>query len=87
MSVGSQCRVMNDTLFSMRITVQVTPKAKRVAIKQIDPQTYKVWVTAAPERGKATAQVLAVLAKHFDVASSTITIIAGAHTRRKLVEL
>lgn len=78
---------MNDTLCTMRITVHVTPKAKRVAIKQIDQQTYKVWVTTAPERGKATAQVITVLADHFSVAPSTITIISGDHSRRKIVEL
>ncbi|EKD76234.1 MAG: hypothetical protein ACD_43C00183G0002 [uncultured bacterium] len=70
----------------MRLTVNVVPRAKRTALKKVAEQTYKVWVTVAPEHGKATAKVIQLLAEYFDVAPSTITVVAGANSRKKIIE-
>ena len=76
----------------VRVALKVTPKAAR---QRVGPATaepdgaavLKVAVTAAPERGKANAAVIALLAKAWGVPKSTISVTAGAGTRRKTLHI
>lgn len=72
----------------VRLAVRVTPKAARNAIAGIAPEAdggavLKVSVTAVPEDGKATAAVIALLAKHWRLPKSDFSVITGATDRRK----
>ncbi|MCP5088134.1 MAG: DUF167 domain-containing protein [Rhodobacteraceae bacterium] len=68
------------------LEVRVTPKASRNVVK-IDPghpPTIRVYVTAVPEGGKATAAVIKLLAKAIGVAKSDLELVRGATSRVKV---
>lgn len=46
-----------------------------------------VGLTSKPEKGKANAELVKKLAKHFGVSSSQVVIISGWKSRRKIVEI
>ena len=70
----------------MKIRIKVTPRAKTERVVK-DGDRLRVYVTAAPESGKANAAAKKLLAKHFDVPPSTITIISGHGSRDKMVRI
>jgi uncharacterized protein YggU (UPF0235/DUF167 family) len=71
----------------MTITVTVKPRSKKQELRETAPGFYEARVIAAPEGGKANAEMLALLARHFKVAKSRILITAGAAAKRKMVEI
>lgn len=71
----------------MKLNIHVTPKVKRNSVKQLDETHYKVWVTAAPEQGKANAAAIKLLAKQLDIAPSLLTVVAGVTSRNKVLEI
>ena len=46
-----------------------------------------IGVKARPLKGKANEEIIRKLAKHFDVPSSSVRIIAGARSKQKTVEV
>ena len=64
------------------ITVRVAPRAAFNAVIREGDQI-RVMVTTVPEGGKATADVLALLARALGVAPSALTLIRGATSRDK----
>lgn len=68
------------------IEVRAVPKAKQNKIVQEDGRL-KVYVTAAPENGKANAAIVKLLAKAFGVAKGRITQLRGAAGRDKLFRI
>lgn len=73
------------------LRVKVTPKAKaeRILKAQATDGTtlYKIYVTAAPEDGKANKAVVALLAKALGVPKSAISITQGQTTRHKTISI
>ena len=72
----------------LRVALKVTPKAARAAIGGLgadaDGRAFlKVAVTAAPERGRANAAVIKLLARAWRLAPSTLSITGGTTARRK----
>lgn len=78
-----------DPLGALR--VKVTTKAKSERIKKETRSdgsvVYKVYVTAAPEDGKANEAVIKLLAKELGVAKSCLTITHGHKSREKTIEI
>ncbi len=72
---------------AFRITVSVKPQAKEERIARISAQEYKVFVNAAPVDGKANEAVIKLLAQYFAVPKSSVRVIRGAASRRKLIEI
>jgi uncharacterized protein len=70
----------------MRIEVKVTPKAGAEKVVEKDGKL-RVYVTTAPEDGKANKAVIKLLAKQFSVAPSRISIIRGETSRNKIVDI
>ncbi len=70
----------------MLIDVKVTPKAAAGKVVEKDGLLH-VYVTVAPEDGKANKAVVKLLAKHYRVAPSRISIIRGQTARHKTVEI
>lgn len=73
------------------LRIKVTPKASSERIKK-DVSTdgavlYKIYVTAAPEDGKANEAVIKLLAKALGVAKSNLTIIHGHTSREKTIKI
>lgn len=72
----------------MELRVKVIPKSSRSEIAGVmDDGTLKVKVAAPPEKGKANAELCAVLARHYGVPRSAVTIVSGETATRKLVRI
>ena len=74
------------------MAVHLTPKASRASIEGIADApgggyVLRVKVTAAPEKGKANAALLKLLAKEWGVAPSRLGLVSGHKDRRKRVLL
>ena len=70
----------------MKITVRVIPRAK---INQVEVQpdgVVRVHTTTAPTDGKATNDVIKMLAQHYGVPKTSIKLIRGATSRDKVFE-
>ena len=82
----------DDAADGLRVALKVTPKAARAAIGGLGADTggrafLKVAVTAAPERGKANAQVIKLLARAWRLAPSALSITGGATARCKTLHV
>lgn len=64
------------------LSVRVTPKASRNAVLVQEGQV-RVYVTCVPEDGKATKDVIKLLAKALGVSKSNVTLLRGAISRDK----
>lgn len=72
----------------MELRVKVVPKSSRNEI--LGPMadgTLKVRIAAAPEKGRANAELCAFLARHYGVPKSAVTILSGQTSPRKLVRI
>lgn len=69
-----------------RLALRVTPGARAEAIEIGDGKVL-VKVRARPEDGKANDAVLALLADALAVGTSRLTLLRGATSREKLVQL
>jgi len=77
---------------SLRFSVRLTPKGGRDAVEGwmqgADGAAYlKARVATVPEDGKANAALIAILAKTLGIAKSKVTIVAGATSRLKSVDV
>jgi uncharacterized protein len=71
----------------VKIWVAVKPQAKTAEVKKISDGEYSVSVRAPAREGKANEAVIELLAEYFSVPKSSIRIVRGQTSRRKLVEL
>jgi hypothetical protein len=72
----------------MDLSVKVVPRAARSeVVGPMDDGSLKVRIAAVPEKGRANAELCAVLAKHFGVSVSRVDVIAGAASTRKRVRI
>ena len=73
------------------LQVQVTPKAKSERIKRVlsadGTDLYRIYVTAAPEDGKANEAVIKLLSKALGIAKSNLSIIRGHTSRHKVIKI
>lgn len=68
------------------LSVTVTPKASRARI-ETGAGGIRVYVTVAPEKGKANKAVCALVAKTLGVAKSRVAIHSGATSRQKILRV
>ena len=72
----------------MTVRVKVVPRSsKSEVVGTMADGTLKVRVAATPEKGKANAEVCAVLAAHYGVATSAVRIVSGHTAAVKLVRV
>lgn len=69
------------------ISIRVTPKASSNRIKHEEDGTIRVYVTTAPEDGKANKKVIELLSKEFKIPKSRLEIIRGATSKDKVVKI
>ncbi len=70
----------------MRINVRVIPRAKLNRVEVQPDGTLRAHTTTAPTDGKATADVIKMLAEHYGVPKTSIKLIRGATSRDKVFE-
>ena len=72
----------------MIIRVKVTPKAsKNEVVGQMEDGTWKVKVTAVPEKGKANEAVCETLAAYFKVPITRVSVVSGQTSPFKHVRI
>lgn len=76
----------------LRLHLRVTPNAGRDAIEGVERRddglaVLRVRVAAVPDRGKANAAVIALLARALDVPRSSLSIASGETGRLKTLAL
>jgi len=72
---------------SMKIWVSVKSRAKRTALKKVSEGEYAASVQAPAREGKANQALIELLASYFSVPKSSVRLIRGESSRRKLVEI
>lgn len=70
-----------------RLRLRVSPGAGRSAVVGRHGDAWKLRVTAAPERGRANASVVELLAASLHLRRPDVRIVSGAASRDKVVEL
>ncbi len=71
----------------MEISVTVIPNSKVSLLTKVAKDAYKVKVAAPASDGRANAKLITLLAEHFNVKSSKVTILKGAKSRKKIIRL
>lgn len=69
------------------ITVKVRPNARTPSLELQEDGIWLARVKAPPTDGRANREVIAAVARRFDVPPSTIVIRRGAGARYKVLEL
>jgi uncharacterized protein (TIGR00251 family) len=72
---------------TIRLRLRVSPGAGRSAVVGRHGDAWKLRVAAAPERGRANASVVALLATSLAVGRPAVRIVGGAVSRDKVVEI
>ncbi|MCD6413478.1 MAG: DUF167 domain-containing protein [Elusimicrobia bacterium] len=70
----------------MRVKVKVSPSSKVASVKK-EGDFLKVFVDAAPIKGKANKRLVEILADYFKVPKSCVKILHGKSGKIKLVEV
>jgi uncharacterized protein (TIGR00251 family) len=70
-----------------RITVTVSPGAKRTELVGRHGDGWKARVAAPPEGGRANAALCVLFAETLGVRRDQVTVVAGRASRRKVVEI
>ncbi len=71
----------------IRLNVRVAPGGSRPAVVGRYGDAWKIRVVEAPERGRANASVVALLASTLGLRAPDVTIVSGMTSRNKTVEL
>lgn len=70
-----------------RLALRVTPGARRTEILGRYGDGWKVAVVAAPERGRANADVVQVIAQALGIPAARVTFVKGRAARDKVIEI
>ena len=71
----------------MKISVRVTPNAKKTELLGIEDGVYRIKLKSPPVDGKANQCLIEFLASHFKVRKSCVRIVSGDSSRQKIVEI
>jgi uncharacterized protein YggU (UPF0235/DUF167 family) len=67
--------------------VRVYPGASRTRVENAPDGSYRVYVSAAPRKGKANAEMLKAMSGHLGVSKGSITIKKGITSREKVLRI
>jgi len=70
----------------MTVKVKVISQAKKVRIEPLS-DSLKVYLTKPPLNDKANKQLIEVIAKHYQVKKSKVSIIKGLKQKEKILEI
>jgi len=72
---------------SFVITVRAKPRSSVSALESQSPGVWVARLQSSPVDGKANAELIALVAKHFGCARSCVSVVSGATARLKLVKI
>ena len=70
-----------------KISITVKPQAQRESVIKVSESQYSVAVRPAAQDNQANQAVVKLLAEHFSVSKSAVTIVRGQRSRKKLIEI
>lgn len=70
----------------MIINIKVIPNAKKQNIK-IESKGLKIHLKSKAQKGEANEELINLLASYFNIPKSSISIVKGAYSRDKLIEI
>ena len=71
----------------MKITVIVKPNSKKESVEELADGGLKVSVKEPALEGKANTAAIRVVARHFNVSRSSVEIVSGLSSRRKVFDI
>ncbi len=71
----------------MLIRVYVTPNAKEARVVKVGEDYYEVRVDERAVGGRANKRLLEILAEHFSISKSRVSVIRGTKSRNKTVQI
>lgn len=69
------------------IQVTVKPNARVATLCEMPDGTWTAQIKSLPIEGKANAELIGLIANHFDVRKSLVTVKSGASGRMKLIRI
>jgi uncharacterized protein (TIGR00251 family) len=72
---------------TLTLSLHVQPNASRTRVAGLHGDALKILVAAPAVENKANARLTAFLSEAFDVPASRVTLKAGSHGRRKIIEI
>ena len=72
---------------ALKIWVTVKPQAKREEVKKTAEGQFLVLLHAPAQEGRANQALIQLLASYFSVPKSSVKVIRGQTSRKKLVEI
>jgi uncharacterized protein (TIGR00251 family) len=78
---------MNERAGGVRFGVHVRPRSSRSAILGVRDAQLDVALTAPPADGQANSELIKLLARALDVRRGDISIVVGASSRGKVIEV
>lgn len=74
-------------LIMTKLTLTIKPGSSQEKINKNDDGSLIVYLRAKPHDGEANAALIKLLSKHYHVGKTSITIVSGAKSRNKVVEI
>ncbi len=71
----------------MQLQVKVKPNSKKPGLEEQEDGSWIARVNAPPVDGKANEALIRIIADHFGVSKSSVTILSGAGSRNKRVNV
>ncbi|MCK5599265.1 DUF167 domain-containing protein [bacterium] len=71
----------------MKLKIKVIPKARKKMIKTGNDGVIRVYLNSPPADGKANKELIQYLSGELSIQKTSITIIKGASTRDKVLEI
>ena len=71
----------------MKVRVRVTPKARKVWLKEINDNEFFAAVRECAERNEANARVQTLVTRHFNVPLTSVRFLMGARSKSKLFDV
>ena len=78
---------IEDRPTGVRISIHVQPRASRTEIAGVHGDALKIRLTSPPVDGAANEALVIFLTERFALPRNAITIISGAQSRAKVVEI
>ncbi len=75
----------NATPDGVRLTIQVVPNARKTEIVGVVDDALKIRLQAQPIEGRANEALVRFLAAMLQIPKSTVVVLQGAGSRRKMV--
>ena len=69
------------------VQIKVKPNARQSALHAQDDGSFVAYLKSPPVDGKANAELIELVARHFGVPKSAVTIQSGAASRTKRVSI